>query len=151
MSNIWEEYDKKVDKKGLQEDINKAKENNVEYKEVPLGQYEVAVEKMELKKSKNDDAMVSIWFKIIAGDYKGQFLFMNQVITQGFQIHIVNEFLRSLDTKVDVEFTSYSDYAKLLETIKEAIDKEQIEYGIEYGEKKGFKTFKITDVFEIPF
>ena len=68
-----------------------------------------------------------------------------------FQIHLVNEFLRSLDTKVNIEFTSYSQYAKLLEEVKEVIDKEQLEYGIEYGEKKGFKTFSITDVFDIPF
>ena len=36
----------------------------------------------------------------------------------------------------------------LLNDVKESIDKQKLEYGIEYGEKKGFNTFKITDVFE---
>ena len=73
---------------------------------------------------------------------------MNQVITQGFQVHIVNKFLRSLDTGLEIEFVNYSGYAKLLNDVKESIDKQKLEYGIEYGEKKGFNTFKITDVFE---
>ena len=40
--------------------------------------------------------MVTCWMKIVEGEYKGSLIFMNQVVTQGFQIHIVNEFVRSL-------------------------------------------------------
>lgn len=146
--NIWEEFDNALDVDGMQEEIKKAQENNVEYKEVPVGQYEVEVNKIELKKSKNNDPMFSCWLKILTGEYKGQLLFMNQVVKEGFQVHICNEFLRSLDTGIEIEFIKYSQYAELLDKVKEAIDKQKLEYGIEYGEKKGFKTFKITDVFE---
>ena len=112
-NNIWDEFDKTLDIEGMQKDIKNAQENNIEYKEVPLGQYEVSIDKLELKKSKNGDPMVSAWMKILNGEYKGQNIFMNQVITLGFQIHNVNEFLRSLDTGLEIEFIKYSQYADL--------------------------------------
>lgn len=148
-NNIWDEFDKNLDVKGMQEDIKQAQENTFERKEVPLGQYEIAINKLELTTSKNGDPMFSAWMKILSeGEYKGQMLFMNQVVTLGFQIHNVNEFLRSLDTGIEIVFEKYGQYAKLIEEVKKAIDDSKLEYGIEYGENKGFKTFKITDVFE---
>ena len=152
-NNIFEQWDKAVDMDGLQKDIQEAKENGKgDFKEVPHGQYEVSIEKMELKATKKGDPMVSVWMKICDGDFKGSMLFMNQVITQGFQIHIVNEFLRSLtkDCAVPViEFKSYSQYAGLLMDIHELIA-DQFEYGLNYGQtKKGFDTFEITDIFAL--
>lgn len=148
MNNMWEEFDSKLDVAGMQKEISDAKENGGNFKDVPVGTYEVAIEKMELKTSKNGDPMFSCWMKILAGEYKGSIIFMNQVITQGFQAHITNEFLRSLDSGDEIEFVNYSNYDKLIKKVKENIDKQKLEYGLEYGEKKGFKTFKITDVFE---
>ena len=153
-NNIFEQWDKAVDMDGLQKDIAEAKENGGgNYKEVPHGQYEVSIEKMELKATKkNNDPMVSVWMKICDGEYKGSLIFMNQVITQGFQIHIVNEFLRSLIQDCadapEVEFKSYSQYADLLMDIHELIA-ESFEYAVDYGEKKGFNTFEITDVYAL--
>lgn len=148
MAIDFSKFDKQMDLEGLKHDIEDAKENGGDFKEVPHGTYEVSINKLELTKSKKGDPMVSVWFKILTGEYKGSLIFMNQVITQGFQVHICNEFLRSLDSGVDVEFESYSQYAELLMDIAEAIDG-QLEYGLEYGERKGFNTFKITDVFEV--
>lgn len=148
MNNIWDEFDKALDMEGMQKEIKDAQDNNIEFKEVPEGQYEIAVTKLELVKSKKGDPMFSCWMKILTGEFKGQLLFMNQVVKEGFQVHIANEFLRTLDTGIEIEFVKYSQYAELLSKVKEAIDKQKLEYGIEYGEKKGFKTFKITDVFE---
>lgn len=34
---------------------------------------------------------------------------------QGFQVHICNEFLRSLDTGIDIEFVTYKQYAELID------------------------------------
>ena len=154
----FSKFDKKVDIKGLEEDIKAAAENNIEFKEVPEGTYEVKVEKMELvetsDKSKNPGMpMVSIWFKIVNGDYKNSMIFYNKVImgttNDGFMIHSNNEFLRSLESGVEVEFHSYSQYAQLLLDIHEAIDG-KLEYGLKYGEnKQGYKTYEITDVFEV--
>jgi len=149
MTNIWEKFDKVIDVEGLQKDVQEAAKNSTNYREVPHGQYEVRIEKMELVESKAGDPMVTVWFKVLAGDYKGSIIFMNQVITKGFQIHIVNEFLRSLDSGCDVEFKNYSQYGQLLMDIHEAING-RLEYGLKYAEgKKGFSTYEITDVYEV--
>ena len=112
--NIWEEFDEKIDTEGLAKDAKDAAENGGDYKEVPLGTYEVEVNKMELKKSSKGDPMLSIWFKIIAGEYKGNLIFYNQVMSQGFGIHNANEMLRSLDSGVEVEFINFSKYHDIL-------------------------------------
>lgn len=144
----FSKFDKQVDIEGLKHDIQDAAENGGgDFKEVPLGTYEVKIKKLELKASKKGDPMVSCWMQILAGEYKGSMLFMNQVITRGFQVHIVNDFLRALDSGLAISFESYSQYGSLLMDIAEAIDGKR-EYALEYGEKNGFNTFKITEVFE---
>lgn len=149
MANIWEKFDKAIDVEGLQKDVQEAAKNGANYREVPHGEYEVKIEKLELVESKAGDPMVTVWFKVLAGDYKGSMIFMNQVITKGFQIHIMNEFLRSLDSGYDVEFRSYSQYGQLLMDIHEAIDGE-LEYLLKYSEgKKGFSNYEIVDVYEV--
>lgn len=144
----FSKFDSQVDIEGLKHDIQDAATNGGgDFKEVPLGAYEVKIKKLELKLSKKGDPMVSCWMQILEGDYKGQLLFMNQVVTKGFQIHIVDEFLRSLESGELICFESYSQYAQLLMDIAEAIDGKK-EYALEYGEKNGFNTFKITEVFD---
>lgn len=151
----FSKFDKTVDIEGLKKDVQEAQENGGtgEYKQVPVGTYEVKVSKMELTESKKGDPMVSIWFKILNGEYKGSLIFYNKVVygtsNDGFMIHSNNEFLRSLDSGIDVEFESYSQYAQLLLDIHEAIDG-TLEYALEYGEnKQGFKTYEITEVYEV--
>lgn len=142
----FSKFDKQVDLEGLKKDIEDSANND--FKEVPHGSYEVAITKLELGESKKGDPMVKVWFKIVSGEYKGSLIFMNQVITQGFQIHIVDEFLRSLDTDIDIAFESYSQYNDLLMDIFEAVD-DKLEFALKYGENKGFNTFEITEVFEV--
>lgn len=154
----FSKFDKMVDKEGLKKDIASASENTGNFKEVPTGVYEVKVEKMELvetgKNSKNPGMpMVSIWFKILAGEYKNSLIFYNKVImgtsNDGFMIHSNNELLKSLESDMVVEFESYSQYAQLLLDIHEAIDG-KLEYQLNYGEnKQGFKTYEIEEVFEV--
>ena len=152
-NNIFAQWDKQVDVEGLEKDVHEAEQNGGggNFKEVPHGKYEVSIEKMELKATKKGDPMVSVWMKICDGEFKGSLIFMNQVITQGFQIHIVNEFLRSLtkDCAVPViEFKSYSQYANLLMDIHELIA-DSFEYGINYGQKNGFNTFEVLESFAL--
>ena len=154
----FSKFDKMVDTKGLQKDIKEAADRNMEFKDVPEGIYEVKVDKMELvetgEKSKNPGMpMVSIWFKILTGEYKNQRIFYNKVImgtsNDGFMIHSNNEFLRQLESDMVVEFENYSQYAQLLLDIHEAIDG-NLEYALKYGEnKQGFKTYEIVEVFDV--
>ena len=147
--NIWDKFDKAIDTEGLAKDVKDAAENGGDYKEVPHGDYEVAVDKLELKASKKGDPMVTIWFKVLTGEYKGSYIFMNQVITQGFQIHIVNDLLRSMDTGIDIEFVTYKQYGNMLMDVMEAIDG-NLEFALSYKEgRKGFNTYEITEVFEV--
>ena len=153
MANIFDKWDKEIDTEGLAKDTKAAAENGTgDFKEVPHGDYEVAVNQMELKASKKGDPMVSIWFKIVSdGEFKGSMIFYNQVITQGFQVHIMNEFLRAMVTEMEdapvIEFVSYKQYANLIMDIFEAVN-ENFEYALAYKKgKKDFSTYEITEVF----
>lgn len=151
--SIFDKWNKEIDGEALKKDVEEAAEGRTEYKEVPTGTYEVKVEKMELKECNSDkhkgEPMVSIWFKVLNGEYKDGIIFMNNLLVQGFQIHIVNELLRSLDTDVDVEFDgNYEHYNNTILDVFEGT--QNLEYVLNYGtSKKGYPTFKIEDVFEV--
>ena len=146
--DMFEKWNSNVDLAGLQKDIKDAQDNNREYEEVPHGEYEVKLDKLELKATKKDDPMVSAWFTILEGMYKKSKLFMNQVVTQGFQIHIVNEFLRSMGTDLNIDFVDYKQYADLLLDVAEFCDENNLEFAIKYEDNKGYDKFTITEVFE---
>ena len=153
MANIFDKWDKEIDTTGLAADVQEAAENGSgQFKEVPHGDYEVAIQQMELKASKKGDPMVSIWFKIVEdGEFKNSIIFFNQVITQGFQVHIVNEMLRMMVSEMAeapvVEFVSYNQYGNLIMDIFEEIN-ENFEYVLAYKKgKKDFSTYEIKEVF----
>ena len=148
MADIFEKWNSNVDLAGLQQDVKDAQDNNKEFEKVPHGDYEVKVDKMELKSSKKGDPMVSIWFTILEGKYKKSKLFLNQVITQGFQIHIVNELLKSMGTDLAIEFVDYKQYADLLLDVAEFCDANNLEFAIKDEDNKGYDKFTITEVFE---
>lgn len=154
-NNIFDKWDAAVDVEGLAKDVQEAAENGTgSFKEVPHGDYEVAVTQLELKASKKGDPMVSIWFKIVGdSEFKNSLIFFNQVITQGFQIHIVNELLRAMTTEVEdapvVEFKTYKQYKDLLMDVFEAID-DNFEFALKYSKgKKDFSNYEITEVFPL--
>lgn len=158
MAIDYSKWDKMVDAEGLKHDIEAAAENSNNFREVPAGTYEVTVTKLELgetgPKAKNPGMpMVQIWFKILTGEYKNSLIFYNRVImgtsNDGFMIHSANEFLRSLESDVDIEFINYSQYAQMLLDIHENIDG-SLEYALKYGEnQQGYKTYEIEEVFEV--
>ena len=148
MTNIWDEFDKVVDVEGLKKDAKEAAENGG-FEEVPFGKYEVGVDKLELKKSKNNNPMLSCWLKIAAGERKGSIIFYNQVLSNGFGLHNANEFLRSLDSGVKVDFVSFKQYNEMLLDIYEAVNG-NLSYQLAYGENsKGYKTYQVEEVFEL--
>lgn len=157
MANIWDEFDKAIDTEGLQKDVDEAAENGGNFREVPPDTYEVKVDKMELIASKKGDPMVSIWFKIVAGEFKNSRIFYNQVVQNGVGIHFNNVLLRSMDLDCihAIEdnggklFTTYKAYGSLLMDAAEEIDANGLTFELKYGEgKNGFHTYQITDVFE---
>lgn len=151
--NIFEKFNSMMDIDGLKHDIEDAATNTGDFVEVPKGDYEVKVVKIELgqtgERSKTPGMpMAKVWFDIIAGDYKGQKIFMNQMLTSGFGIHRMNEFLNSLETEATVHFENFIQYANLFDQIFEEIDG-KAEYQLAYGENnKGYSTYTIIQRFQ---
>ena len=151
------------DVNALAESLNEIKQNsgNGDYPEVPVGKYEVKIEKIELAESSNHSPMAKVQFRINDGDYKKQCLFYNQVLVgkdkntgqlTAFGIHKFNEFLRSLDPineqglEVPIEFKDFDQYEQLLLDVAECV--ESLVYEIQYGKNNDFPTFKILNIFE---
>lgn len=147
----FDKFDKSMDLEGLRKDVAEAQQNSTgEFKEVPANKYEVAITKLELAVSKNGNPMVTCWMKIVSGEYENSMLFMNQVVTQGFQLHQANKFLRKLveDMDINVEFVSFSQYAELILDISEQIDGQR-EYLVDYTVKNGFNNYEILEVYDL--
>ena len=71
------------------------------------------------------------------------------MLTSGFGIHNANEFLRSMDVEVDIDFEDFIQFGELIENIFEKHVKDILEFVIEYGQtKKGYDTYSIVEVFE---
>lgn len=150
MANIWNKFDKNIDVEGLKKDAEEASQGNSDFKEVPHGDYEVEVNKLELRESKKGSPMLTIYFKIISGEYNSSLIFYNQVLSSGFGLHKANEMLRSLDSGIEVEFENFSKYNDMLMDIAEAIDG-TLEYQLRYTankKNKDFSEYEIVEVFE---
>lgn len=159
MSNIWEEFDKTVDLEGLQKDLEEFDKNGGQqnFKEVPHGNYEVSVEKLEMKHSKSKRVMFTCWFKIVEGEYKNSMIFMNQVIDFALGIHKMHELLKGLtrecETKYDFTNAGFT-YTKCNEQILDVFEEihGNYEYALEYkadSKNSQFNTFKILEVYAL--
>lgn len=147
--NLWEKFDKAIDTEGLKKDVEAAAEGNMEHKEVPVGQYEVKINKMELVESKKGSPMLTIWFKILSGEYEGSLIFYNQVLSTGYGIHNANEMMKSFETDVVIGFENFKQYNDVILDVFEEVDG-NLEFALEYGKNdKGYNTYKITDIFEV--
>ena len=151
--NLFEKFNSMIDVEGLKKDVEEAANNSGDFVEVPHGDYEVKVVKIELgetgEKSKTPGMpMAKVWYEIIAGDYKGQKIFQNQMLTTGFGIHKMNELLNSLETGIPVVFENFTQYNDLFKQIFDAVDG-KAEFALAYGENnKGYATYNITELFE---
>lgn len=132
------------------ESVNEIQNINKEREDVPYGKYEVRIQKMTLAESKKGDPMLSVWFRVINGTYKNQLIFMNQLLTNEFGIHKANEFMRSLDSGLNIEWTgSYGRYADMVEGVFEAVCS-NVEYALDYSQnERGFSSYRIIEVYEV--
>lgn len=155
MSNMFKKWNQQMDTEGIRKDVADIEANKKEYKEVPCDTYEVEITKLFLDESKNTGLpLMRVWFKIVAGEYKGQLIFMNQVLVSQsgntFGLHNANEFLNSLKTSLPVSFVEWEAYATLLEDILEETKQRKMTFQLKYGKpKKGdFNTYTIEQVFD---
>lgn len=149
-NNLFAKFNSMFDVEGLKADVEKSGASG-DFEEIPKGNYEVKVKKLELgatsENAKNPNMpMGKVWYEIVAGDYKGQLIFQNQMLTNGFGIHMMNGLMISLESGLDIAFENFEQYAELMEKVAEAI--KDFEYQLEYGEnKKGYSTFRIVQKF----
>lgn len=154
----WGKFDKKVDVKALQQDVKAAKENDFgDRPEIPDGEYEVMITKMELKESSKKDPMLSIWFKIMAGEFKGNLIFYNGVMQPdsqwiGMQIHNNNVMLRNVwDAEDDeVKFDGFEDYNELiLDIAEEVVEQDNWHYQLKQTTNNKNSDFKDLEIVEV--
>jgi hypothetical protein len=139
------------------EEVKKAKEQAGDYAELPEGTYVCKLEKLELGESKTNKPMVKAMFRITEGEHKKQCIFYNGVMVandpsnNGFMIHRVLEFLRSLQVLEDndVDFDGdFADFNDLLLDIAEGAEEDGLKFEIETEKDGDFTRIKVTDVFE---
>lgn len=147
-NNLFAQFDKAYDLEGLKADLEKSSEPKSEFQKVPYGDYEIKVQKLELTTSKSNKPMLRAEFKIVSEECNGKIIYMFQLVDEAFKIHLTNEFLRSLNTGVDITFENYVEYFNLITNVFKKTSK--YEYGLEYTtNKSGYDQYKITDVFEV--
>lgn len=154
--DLYDEFDQQFDSEDLQKDVAAAESNTPERKEVPQDTYEVKITKLELIKSKSSgQPMLTCWFKIVAGEYKNQMIFMNQVINtanmnaRGLQLHKCNEFLRSLKTSLPVNFESFKQYGRLIYDVMGEVEDKRT-FQLNYSkDANNYAVYKIEKVFDI--
>ncbi len=150
--NLFAKFNEMFDVDGLKKDVEDAASNSGDFVEVPHGDYEVKISKIELgvtgEKSKTPGMPVAkIWYTIVSGDFKNQKIFQNQMLTTGFGIHKMNEFLTSLETGIPVVFENFEQYKALFDEIFNAVDG-KAEYQLSYTQNnKGFSVYTIVQRF----
>lgn len=151
-NDVFSKFNEIFDLDGLKSDIEQAATSNKEFVDIPDGSYEVKVSKLELgqtgEKSKTPGMpMMKVWFDILAGDFKGQKIFCNQMLTSGFGIHKANEMLTAFESGVPVSFENFKQYADMMAQVFNAIDGNG-EYELAYGHNsKGYATYTIVQRF----
>lgn len=111
----------------LKKDVEEAGSSTGEFVEVPYGDYEVKISKIELgetgEKSKNPGMpMLKVWFTILTGEFKNQKIFCNQMLTSAFGIHKANELLNSFESGITVQFENFEQYNDMIQQVFREID-----------------------------
>ncbi|MDY5929883.1 MAG: DUF669 domain-containing protein [Candidatus Onthovivens sp.] len=151
-------FDEMFDLEDIIASVNEIESNNKkdgDFPEVPVGKYEVKIEKIELASTKDGKPMGKVMMRIAEGDYKKQCLFYNQVLVgtdkntnqlTAYGIHKFNQFLKSLDSGLTIEFKDFKQYEDLLLDVAEEVEK--LTYLIEYSKVNDFATYKVKEIYE---
>ena len=156
--SIFEKYSSKINSEELAASQKEIKDNasSTDRPEIPAGKYEVKVDNIEAKNSKNGNPMVSIQFRILAGKFEKSCIFYNGVFHEDWMRHRVAKMLSDLiadgDNTAMVNLIlkgSLSEVNNFCMDVAEDISGKKLEYLLDYGvDKKGYQTYKIAEVYE---
>ena len=135
------------------EELNANKEaTKKEYKDPTDGEYECALLSLELGTNKaGDKLMLKGAFKILAGEFKNQRLWINKVLTGTCNdagcINACIAFLNSFGAAQNVEFTGdFDDLATQIELV--FCDVKNCTFVVEQKTQNDFKNLYINDVYD---
>lgn len=145
--NLFEKFNSMFNVTEIAAAAKEAANNTGEFerKEVPFGDYEVRVTKLEIGECPFDGEYkgmpeAHVWFRIINHpEYAGQTLFMNKRLISmrnpksGFLIHKFNEFLETLQSGITPVFENWQQYGEMVDQMFTAIDG-RAEYQVHYYE-----------------
>lgn len=159
--SIFDEFDKKVDLKKIEEQKKEAAENAQNFEAVPAGEYIAKIESMELGVTKDKRPMFKVQMRLVegCGDKESAFLakyrkkkpcvFMNRVIygtkNDGSMIQSVETWLAKIFPDDPIVFNGYAGFADQILDAAEVC--ESLEFEIEYDDSK-FNSISIVDVFD---
>ena len=155
MSSVWAEYEKTVNEDELNRQIKDARANTFE--DLPAGEYNVELSRLEPKMSKNGKPMVSVSMKVIEGKYRGRLMFMNRVIggtkNDGRMIAGLETWLEHLEAEdengdlITVRFHDLDQFSDLVLDIAESVKDMGLQYQLTY-DSKAFNTIEIDRVLD---
>ena len=157
--SIFDKYADKInadDLKASQKEIQDNANSGGNREEVPVGKYEVKVDKLECKKAKSSgNLMVSIWFRILKGKFEKSVIFYNGTFNQDWMRHRVAKMLSDLlddgDRTAEINLILKTGNMQVINDfcmdIHETIDG-RLEYLLDYGLSKGYNTYAITEVYD---
>jgi len=149
MQNLLAGFNSRVNLEEIRKELATVNGNGVNREEVPSGTYEVKVEKMELRPTKKEDPMISIWFRILDGKYKNQCVFFNRVLTTGKNISVVSSFMRSFKSDVPIEFQDFVQFNTVIQEVFESINRRKYEFALKLTKQEnGFDEYEIADIFQ---
>lgn len=159
--SIFDEFDKKVDLKKIEEQKKEAAENAQNFEAVPAGEYIARIESMELGMTKDKRPMFKVQMRLVegCGDKESAFLakytkkkpcvFMNRVVfgtkNDGSMIQSVETWLAKIFPDDPIVFNGYAGFADQILDAAEVC--ENLEFEIEYDDSK-FNSISIVDVFD---
>lgn len=155
--SIFDKYAKKINAEELaksQEEITNNSKGG-DYPEVPVGTYEVKIEKMEAKMSKTNKPMLVIWFKILTGKFENSMIFYNGVFHEDWMRHKAVDLLSAIldddshkaEINLILKDSNIDEVNNFVMDIQEQIDG-QFEYLLDYGLSKGYNTYTIKEVYD---
>jgi hypothetical protein len=161
MSNdIFAKFNEMFNSDELAKDIAETVANSkpFEKKEIPYGNYEVKIVKLEIGEHDFDGDYkgmpeAKVCFQIINHEeLAGQRLYMNKKLISlkkpqsGFMLHKFVEFLNSLETSYTVTFENWEQFGDLVASMFNEIDG-RAEYNLSFFENNGFKDYAIVERF----
>jgi len=144
---IFEKFNSMYDVKNLAQEIEELKGNGDqkrEIKQVPYGEYEVQLKKIELKEYGNGEKLkLAIQFQVAKGEYKNGYIFADFPLTTGnpkFSIKKANDFIDRLGTGLDIHFENFEQYAEIVQHV--GVRMNGVKVRLEYLENtRGYKEY----------